>query len=81
MKTHPKTVKFYKYPNLHAEMSAVLRADEAEVAGASLACVRINRRGDLMHSSPCDECRAMLKHYGVTHIVYSSKTGIEKETI
>ena len=80
-KTHPGTLPFYKYPHQHAEFRAIQTADDEEIAGANLACVRINRAGNLLNSSPCEECRKMMKFYGVACIVYSSTNGIQKETL
>ena len=80
-KTHPKTVPFYKWRYLHAEFDSILKVDVEEVEGASIACVRINRAGDLMPSRPCCECIKMLSFYGVIDMVYSSRNGIGKEII
>lgn len=79
MKTHPKTVRFYRFGNLHAEMNAIIRAHDLDLTNATLACVRINRAGTLMNSRPCEECILAMKYYGIGCMVYSSRNGIGKE--
>ena len=80
-KTPPRAMRFYDYPYLHAEAVCIVRSLDVDIHNATLACVRLNRQGDIMHSRPCEGCISMMKEYGITTIVYSSKTGIEKETI
>jgi hypothetical protein len=62
-------------------MDAIIHALDTNLEGATLACARINRRGDLVYSKPCEECRNMLSHYGIEFMVYSTTKGIIKEKI
>jgi hypothetical protein len=80
-KTHPLVFRFYDYPYLHAEASCIIKAHGVDLHNAVLACVRINCRGDVVYSRPCSGCIAMMRHYGIHTMVYSSKDGVEKEII
>jgi deoxycytidylate deaminase len=81
-KTHPKAQRFYEFPYLHAEMHCLVRADEDDATNASIACVRINRNGDLMNSKPCPACMSAMKSYGISYVVYSYRDGTTvKESI
>jgi deoxycytidylate deaminase len=79
-KTHPRAHRFYKYPFIHAELDSVIRA-KTSVHNCTVAVVRVNNEGELMHSKPCDECLHFLKKQGIVYVVYSSHTGINKMEI
>ena len=61
---------------IHAER-AVLKAigDHSLLRGATLVVVRVNKRGELMGSEPCHECRCHLtkamEKYGLRRVYYS----------
>ena len=61
---------------IHAERN-VLRmvGDTSMLRGATLVVVRVNKRGQLLNSEPCHECRCHLhkamRDYGLRRVYYS----------
>lgn len=67
----PKTERL----TLHAETDCVYGFKAEDIKGASLYVVRLNRRGDLVNSRPCENCLLFLSKYSLNKIVFSNKDG------
>jgi len=81
MKTHPIAKQFNKYPYLHAETEALIRAskvlDNREMSRSVLYVVRYkysgsNKYPDMGMAKPCSGCMHCAAHFGIKKIVYST---------
>jgi hypothetical protein len=69
---------------IHAER-AVLKAigDVSLLRGATLVVIRVNKRGEILNSEPCHECKRHLEKaiqkYGLRRVYYSSATETDTE--
>lgn len=77
-KTHPKLVKFTKYPFLHSESNAILSYGLDNCEGCSLYVVRILRNEELAMAKPCDTCQELIKHVGIKKVFYTTENGYEE---
>lgn len=75
LKTHRKLASFTKHPYLHAETAAILRAGLDACEGSDLYVVRIDRRGHLAESCPCETCQAVINEAGLRHVYYTNDSG------
>lgn len=55
---------------VHAEVQAIIRAKnfffpERDLRGLSLFVVRVNKRGELRNSKPCEDCQALADSLGI----------------
>jgi len=69
---------FNKVHTFHAETSAAFNAHDKfprEINGAYCLVIRINKRGKLTNSKPCDCCQKTLKAYGIKEVFYSVEGG------
>lgn len=67
--------KYKRFPtSAHAEVSAIINA-RTDLRGATLTVVRINRKGKLMFSLPCDFCFQYIAYVGIRNVVYINKEG------
>lgn len=73
-KTHPALAKYTEWPFLHAE-TGVCIASERQREGADVYVVRLDRKGNMCLSRPCDVCQAFMKSVGINNAFYSIKEG------
>ena len=67
---------------LHAEYCALSNARDKypdEVTGSFCLVIRLNKRGNLTNSMPCNNCIASLRAAGVKKVFYSVSGGEIKE--
>ncbi len=82
-KTHPAAVDYHSR-HLHAELSAIVGANESDLRGSDLFVCRIFRRpdGKLGMSRPCTKCMKLIKTAGIRRIYYTTEEGrIEVERV
>ncbi len=73
--------KFGKSP-IHSEMGAIenfLSIRKTKLHKCILIVIRINNRGDICSSKPCDECIKYIKRHGIRKIIYSGESGFFEE--
>jgi hypothetical protein len=63
--------------SLHAERAVVKRlGDISQLRGCTLEVVRLNKKGKIRNSKPCDNCVMFLhkciREYGLLRVIYSS---------
>jgi len=67
-KTHPKGSG--PYTTCHAEVRAVAKAlsilNKSDLSGYSIYVIRINKRGEMKLSKPCDDCMALIKEHNLS---------------
>jgi deoxycytidylate deaminase len=71
-KVHPRFKGFRT--SLHCEVVAIHNA-KTDLRGSSLLVVRINKRGDLRMSKPCQHCQLYIDYVGITTVYYIDKAG------
>ena len=79
-KTHPRAPS-YRFPSIHAEVDALLKINNLNISGASLAVVRINKKNHLMNSKPCKKCMNEINKAEIKYVIYSTKEYITKKLI
>lgn len=70
--------RYKKYPYPHAEsylVSKLLSKYNNISHSWSIVVLRINRRGKILLSKPCDNCQKILDAIGLTNIFYSNNCG------
>lgn len=70
--------KYKEYPFVHAEshlISKLLDMYNTIDSNWSICVLRINRRGLILGSKPCENCEKLLKAVGLNHIHYSLDNG------
>lgn len=83
-KTHPLQAKYAKKTKnrhriyLHAEISAIIAAKNADITGGTIYVVRVNRKGDLALAKPCVVCNEAIRQAGIRRVVYSTNKGVEE---
>ncbi len=86
-KTHPLQALYAKLTNnpeaiyLHAEMSAIVRAKEVDLEGATIHIFRRGLGGELRNSRPCDSCMRALIKRGIKKIHYTTDRGYATEEL
>lgn len=63
--------------SLHAERAVVKSlGDISQLRGCTLEVVRLNKRGEIRNSKPCENCvmflQKCIKAYGLRRVIYSS---------
>lgn len=63
--------------SLHAERAVVKRlGDISQLRGCTLEVIRLNKRGEVRNSKPCEDCAMFLqkcmREYGLRRVIYSS---------
>ena len=92
LKSHPAQAKYNHHRDvpieylkhcLHAEMSAILKAERLSdnLSNATLYIYREDKRGNLAMCRPCPACMAKIKEVGIRKLVYTTDLGIAKEVI
>lgn len=84
-KTHPRNL-LYRYVGrgdediapfvgTHSEMNAVMRLEGEATRGLTVVNTRVNRRGLLDNSRPCEGCIDMLGRLGFREVYYTTREG------
>lgn len=60
---------------IHAELAAILAANEEDVRGATLYVSGETSKGGLIMSKPCLACQSILKRYGIKDVFYHDREG------
>ena len=88
-KTHPQALVFSKrfntnleHPYLHAETDLISRLWGKHYIDSSLKVIviRLNKRGQLRCSKPCEKCDKILKALDITKIWWSEECGFNKQS-
>jgi tRNA(Arg) A34 adenosine deaminase TadA len=73
--------RFRRWPNsVHAEVAAIISA-RADLHGADIFIIRINKSEELLLARPCNHCMSYLQYVGIKRIIYSTKGGFEEESL
>jgi len=75
---------YIEYSALHAERDVIEKALKRGCAlrGATIYVVRVNKRGQLRNSKPCQECAKLILEHGIRRVFYSiSETDALKQEI
>lgn len=75
LKTHTYLAKFTKFPHLHAETAAILKAGLDACCGSDLYVARVNRKGELANSKPCQTCQAVISNANIKNVFYTDDKG------
>ncbi len=85
-KTHPRSLRYdYKSKRnsgagwtvgTHSEMSAVLKMDSEDCRGLTLVNTRVNRKGRLDLSRPCEGCLDLIMSLGFRDVYHTSRDGL-----
>jgi len=75
LKTHTKSPHPYHY--IHAEFSAIIGVDAADLYGADVFVYMERRSGTIGRAKPCKTCHKMLADLGIREVHYTTETGIE----
>ena len=59
----------------HAELGCILGIDRSVTSGSVIYVVRVNKKGVLRMSKPCEMCQSVLSHVGIKKVVYSADDG------
>ena len=84
-KTHPMSLQ-YGYRSrraspggwtvgTHSELNAVLRLGDGECRGLTLVNTRVNRRGRLDYSRPCEGCLDLIRSLSIREVYHTAKDG------
>lgn len=57
--------------SIHAEIAAI-RNSSGNVKGATVYVARVNNRGEVRYSEPCDKCRLELDRYGIRKAIWTT---------
>lgn len=82
-KTHPLAQKYYRYPFIHSELSAILRFPDrpVELKQCTLYNIRVNKVGQILLSRPCKNCQRLLLDFGIAKVFYSNEFGYCEELV
>lgn len=74
--------RYYFYPlnGVHAEADA-LRRYRGKYNKLKMVNIRLNKKGELRYSRPCELCYNILKDCGIRRLYYSTDTKFEYERI
>lgn len=75
LKTHTYLSRFTEFPHLHAETSAILKAGLDACCGSDLYVARVNRKGELANSKPCQTCQAVISNVNIRNVYYTNDQG------
>jgi deoxycytidylate deaminase len=76
-KTHTKSTNEFR--TLHAEVSAIVNANEEDLYGSVAYVYRETKSGALGLSKPCAACENMLRSFGIKKVYYTSPEGYKEE--
>lgn len=71
-----------EYPYLHAETDLISRLWGKHYVDSSLkmVIVRLNKRGQLRCSKPCERCDQIIRSLGLNKVWWSTDNGFDKQT-
>jgi tRNA(Arg) A34 adenosine deaminase TadA len=75
LRTHPKLLKWYPYPYLHAEAHCILAHGLNNCEHCRLYVMRIRKDKSIAMSRPCQCCRALIEYVGIDQVYYSKDDG------
>jgi len=58
--------------NVHAEIGCILNIPKHHTQHSNILVVRINPKGEMRNSKPCDMCMAAMMFAGIKSVVYST---------
>lgn len=78
LKTHPIMNTYGRNPDaiyLHAEIDAIVRTINLHGSDILSECtmyvIRINKKGEIASSCPCEGCQRAIKAFNIRHVVWS----------
>lgn len=84
-KTHTLAYKHgYTYPNLHAELDAIVKARRYDLSRCVMYNIRLSRMSlrkqhpVLRMSKPCVHCNDLVRSFGLRGVFYTTDNGIER---
>lgn len=77
LKTHSRSNT--KYKMLHAELSAVINSGLENLSNCDIYIFRRGKDGTIRNSSPCQDCRDLLKSLSVKKVYFSHEDGFKME--
>jgi len=79
-KTHPMSTTYSNF--IHAELDAILSAKGDDLTNTTIYIRRSGAKEAPLHSRPCQHCYALIKRFGIKHMVYVDAGGnIVKENV
>ncbi len=89
-KSHPLQQKYDRFRSekpediphyLHAEMAAIVRAKDLDLANAEIYIFRRNLNDKLGMCRPCPACMKAIKDFGIKVVAYTTDSGYAVETL
>ena len=84
-KTHPiqkiyneKYLPYKTRNSLHAEIDAIIRADDDDLRGTTLYVARRGLNNRILNCRPCPACMGLIKDSGIERVVYTINDGIKE---
>lgn len=77
--THPIANKYgYRFASIHSELDCILsfNGPPRDLAQYTLVNIRFLKNGSVGLSKPCPICQLLLSNFGITHILYTNKSGL-----
>lgn len=60
-----------KIATLHAEISCILNQNRETTQNSTVCVVRVNKKGQILNSKPCEMCQAAMQFVGIKECIYS----------
>lgn len=70
-KTHPKITSRSHWKHIHAELDAIIGAQQNLLEGSTIYVFRELRNGQIGLCKPCIDCQAILKEVGIKKAIYT----------
>lgn len=70
-KSHPITKPYHEFGTIHAEIDAIINANEPE--GKDIFVVRITKSKIMSTSKPCEMCSQILRYHKINRVFYIDK--------
>lgn len=70
-KDKPDAIDDIRLNNMHAEVSCMHNVRRDDIRGADVFVVRLNPKGELRNSRPCESCQRNMKLKGIRRCYYS----------
>ena len=61
--------------SIHAEMNALAGLPRKMTRNADIVIVRVNKRGDIVNSKPCEICMGLIRSAQIRRVLYSTDDG------
>lgn len=84
LKRDPKINKYSRVKGMHAEMSCLFKVrftNKNILKDCTMVIMREDKKGNPANARSCEACQALLRDYGIKHIVYSTSNGWMDETL